>query len=87
MLAIYLREQLHFSSELTGWIMGIFGLAVYMLPVFGGTLADRFGFRRALMFAYLVLTLGYFLLGSLAAPWMAACELRSATSGSCLPCF
>ncbi len=69
-LAIYLSEQLHFSDELTGWMMGIFGLAVYILPVFGGTLADRFGFRRALMFAYLVLTLGYFLLGSLAAPWM-----------------
>ena len=38
----------------------------------GGTLADRFGFRRALMFAYLVMTVGYFLLGSLSAPWMQA---------------
>jgi dipeptide/tripeptide permease len=70
-LAIYLSEQLHFSSELVGWLMGTFGLAVYLLPVLGGTLADRFGFRRSLMFAYLVLTLGYFLLGSLSAPWMA----------------
>lgn len=69
-LAIYLSEQLHFSSELTGWLMGIFGLAVYFLPILGGTLADRFGFRRSLIFAYLVLTLGYFLLGSLSAPWM-----------------
>ena len=69
-LAIYLSEQLRFSSELTGWLMGIFGLMTYLLPVFGGTLADRFGFRRALIFAYLVLTLGYFLLGSISAPWM-----------------
>jgi proton-dependent oligopeptide transporter, POT family len=71
-LAIYLSEQLHFSSEVTGWLMGIFGFAVYFLPVLGGSLADRFGFRRSLLFAYLVLTLGYFLLGSLSAPWMAS---------------
>lgn len=69
-LAIFLSEQLHFSSALTGWLMGIFGLVTYLLPVLGGTLADRFGFRRALIFAYLVLTLGYFLLGSVSAPWM-----------------
>jgi POT family proton-dependent oligopeptide transporter len=69
-LAIYLKEQLHFSSELTGWLVGTFGLVVWFLPILGGTLADRFGFRRALMFAYLVMTVGYYLLGSLAAPWM-----------------
>jgi len=69
-LAIYLREQLRFSDELTGWLMGTFGLVVWFLPILGGTLADRFGFRRALMFAYLILTAGYFLLGSLSAPWM-----------------
>jgi len=69
-LAIYLNEQLHFSKELTGWMTGIFGFVVWFLPVLGGTLADRFGFRRALMFAYLVMTIGYFLLGSLSAPWM-----------------
>lgn len=69
-LAIYMKEQLHFSSELTGWLVGTFGLVVWFLPVLGGTLADRFGFRRMLMFAYLVMTVGYFLLGSLAAPWM-----------------
>lgn len=69
-LAIYLTEQLHFSSELTGWLVGTFGLVVWFLPILGGTLADRFGFRRALMFAYLVMTLGYFLLGSLSATWM-----------------
>ena len=69
-LAIYLTEQLHFSKELTGWMMGTFGFVVWFLPVLGGALADRFGFRRALMFAYLVMTVGYFLLGSLSASWM-----------------
>ena len=69
-LAIYLSEQLHFSKEVTGWMMGTFGFVVWFLPVLGGTLADRFGFRRALMFAYLVMTVGYFLLGSFSASWM-----------------
>jgi dipeptide/tripeptide permease len=69
-LAIYLNEQLHFSTELTGWLIGTFGLVVWFLPILGGTLADRFGFRRALIFAYLIMTVGYFLLGSLSAPWM-----------------
>jgi POT family proton-dependent oligopeptide transporter len=69
-LAIYLNERLHFSSELTGWVVGTFGLVVWFLPILGGTLADRFGFRRALMFAYLIMTAGYFLLGSLSASWM-----------------
>ncbi|HUJ32914.1 MAG TPA: MFS transporter [Candidatus Acidoferrum sp.] len=69
-LAIYLSEQLHFSSQLTGWLVGTFGLVVWFLPILGGTLADRFGFRRSLMFAYLVMAVGYFLLGSLSATWM-----------------
>lgn len=71
-LAIYLSEQLHFSKELTGWMIGTFGFVVWFLPLLGGTLADRFGFRRALLFAYLVMTVGYFLLGSLSRPWMQA---------------
>jgi len=74
-LAIYLSEQLRFSSELTGWLVGTFGLVVWFLPILGGTLADRFGFRRALMFAYLIMSIGYFLLGSLTAPWMQSLRL------------
>lgn len=70
-LAVYLNEQLHFSTELTGSLVGTFGLVVWFLPVLGGTLADRFGFRRALIFAYFIMTAGYFLLGSLSAAWMA----------------
>src|SRR5580704_5517018 len=69
-LAVYLSEQLHFSDELASSLVGTFGLVVFFLPILGGTLADKFGFRRALLFAYLVMTVGYFLLGSLAAPWM-----------------
>ena len=70
-LAIYLYESLHFSEAQAGDLIGYFGAVVWFLPILGGTLADLFGFRRSLSFAYLTLALGYFLLGSLAAPWMA----------------
>jgi POT family proton-dependent oligopeptide transporter len=70
-LAIFLHEQLKLTLEQTGALIGFFGFVVWFLPVLGGTLADRFGFRRSLMFAYLVMTVGYFLLGSLSTPWMA----------------
>src|SRR6185312_15755183 len=39
--------------------------------VFGGVVADRLGFRRALSLAYLILSCSYFLLGSIGAPWLA----------------
>ncbi len=70
-LAIFLHEELKFTVEETGRLQGFFGFVVWFLPILGGTLADRFGFRRALSTAYLILSVGYFLLGSLSASWMA----------------
>jgi proton-dependent oligopeptide transporter, POT family len=70
-LAIFLHESLRLSAEQTGALMGVFGFAVWFLPVLGGSLADRFGFRNSLAFAYLILTVGYFLMGSLDSAWMA----------------
>lgn len=70
-LARYLHETLHFPTERVGTLTGFFGGLVWFLPVFGGTLADRMGFRRALSLAYLILACAYFLLGSLGAPWLA----------------
>lgn len=71
-LAIYLHESLGFSVESTTNLAGLFGGLVWFLAVFGGTAADRLGFRRALSLAYLILTIAYFLLGSLGASWMAS---------------
>ncbi len=70
-LAIYLHERLRFSEEQTGLLQGVFGFVVWFLPIFGGALADRLGFRRILSLAYLVLSLGYFLIGSITADWLA----------------
>jgi proton-dependent oligopeptide transporter, POT family len=71
-LAIFLHESLHFSDQQTGTLMSAFGFAVWFLPVVGGSLADRFGFRRSLAFAYFILTVGYFLMGSLGSAWLAS---------------
>jgi dipeptide/tripeptide permease len=70
-LAIYLYKTLGFSQTQAGDVIGFFGLVVWFLPIIGGALADWFGFKRSLAFAYLVLAIGYFLLGSISAPFMA----------------
>jgi len=66
-----LHEVLQFPSQQASAFSGFFGGLVWFLPVFGGTLADKMGFRKALALAYLILSCAYFLLGSLGAPWLA----------------
>lgn len=70
-LANYLREALNFPTEQTGTLTGIFGGAVWFMAIFGGAIADKLGFRRALSLAYAILAGAYFLLGSIGAPWLA----------------
>jgi len=70
-LARYLHETLNFRVDQASSLTGLFGGLVWFLAVFGGTVADRLGFRRSLSLAYLILSCSYFLLGSLGAPWMA----------------
>jgi POT family proton-dependent oligopeptide transporter len=70
-LALYLHETLAFPSSEAATLSGIFGGAVWVMAVFGGALADRIGFRRSLSSAYFILTLAYFLVGSIGAPWLA----------------
>lgn len=70
-LARYLNESLGFDVQKASTLTGLFGGLVWFLAVFGGTLADRLGFRRSLSLAYLILTCAYFSLGSIKAPWLA----------------
>ena len=70
-LALYLQERLNFSAQQTGTLAGIFGGMVWFLAIFGGATADRLGFRRALSLAYLILSVAYFLIGSIGASWLA----------------
>ena len=70
-LARYLHEGLHFDVERASSLTGMFGGWVWFLAVFGGAIADRLGFRRALSLAYLFLSIAYFSLGSIGADWFA----------------
>src|SRR5205807_8784811 len=70
-LARYLHEALNFPTERAADLTGLFGGLVWFLAIFGGAIADRLGFRRALSLAYPVPAGPYFLLGSLGAPWLA----------------
>jgi len=70
-LARYLHEVLSFPLARAAALAGLFGGLVWFLAIFGGAIADRLGFRRALSLAYLILAGSYFLLGSLGAPWLA----------------
>jgi proton-dependent oligopeptide transporter, POT family len=70
-LAIYLHERLAFPTAQTSSITGFFGGLVWFLAIFGGALADKLGFRRALSLAYFILAAAYFLLGSIGSPWFA----------------
>jgi proton-dependent oligopeptide transporter, POT family len=70
-LAIYLHERLGLSEAETGSIQGIFGFVVWFLPILGGAIADRFGFRRTLATAYGILAAGYFLFASIGGEWLA----------------
>jgi len=67
----YLHEVLQFPSQQASAFSGFFGGLVWFLPVFGGTLADKMGFRKALALAYLILACAYFMLGSLGSAWLA----------------
>src|SRR5712664_908929 len=75
-LALYIQGQLNFSTEQTGTLTGLFGGMVWFMAMFGGAVADKLGFRRALSMAYLILAAAYFLIGSIGASWLA--PVRSA---------
>lgn len=62
---IYLRNNLHFTETEAGQLSGIFGGLIYLLPILGGTLADKWGFKKAFNVAFTILGIGYFLIGSM----------------------
>jgi len=62
-LGIYVVDRLGVPADRYGWVYGIFTGALYLLPLVAGALADRFGYKPALIIAFAVLTAGYFVLG------------------------
>ena len=65
---VYMRNKLGFSEAEAGSLSGIFGGLIYLLPILGGTLADKWGFRKAFTVCFSVLAVGYFLIGSVGIP-------------------
>ncbi len=65
-LSVYLvmstdNGGLGFSKESVGVIKSTITPLLYLLPILSGAIADRFGYRRVLMFAFGVMSIGYFL--------------------------
>ena len=61
----YLVERVGFTDVSAGFLAGSFSSILYLLPTFLGIMADKIGFRRALLLAFALLTVGYSLLGAL----------------------
>jgi len=63
-LSIFIRDHLNLSISEAGKLQSLFGGLIYLLPILGGTLADKFGFRKAFSIAFSILTFGYFMIGT-----------------------
>src|SRR5512136_240786 len=67
-MAIYLTNPrssggLGFSESAVGFLQSIVYAATYVIPILGGALADRYGYRRMLLVAFSLLSAGYFAAG------------------------
>jgi dipeptide/tripeptide permease len=61
-VVIYLG-RLGFGDYWPSTLNGTLWFLVYFLPILSGTIADQVGFRRSLLFAFVLLAAGYFLMG------------------------
>lgn len=82
-LSIYMVQHLGIRSDVFGILYGLFTALLYFLPVIAGSLADRFGYKPALIVAFATLSAGYFLLGIVTAlPGICLSLLLIAVGGS-----
>lgn len=64
-LTLYLSDVLGFTDGEAGIIAGCFSALLYLLPTFVGAYADKIGFRKSIIVAFTLLTIGYTALGIL----------------------
>jgi dipeptide/tripeptide permease len=64
-LTLYLSNILGFSDIEASVISGLFSGGLYLLPIFSGAYADKIGFRKSMILAFSLLTVGYLGLASL----------------------
>ncbi|HEX9082825.1 MAG TPA: MFS transporter, partial [Holophagaceae bacterium] len=61
-LAVYLVDKLGLGRN-GNTLVGLYGFAVYFLPILAGPIVDRYGFRRSLIACFSIFSLGYFAIG------------------------
>ncbi|MBN1224208.1 MAG: MFS transporter [Candidatus Aminicenantes bacterium] len=66
-LAVYLVDHLGFRNQAVGFLQGFVYALTYIMPILGGALAERLGYRRMLLVAFSMLTIGYFAAGNVTA--------------------
>lgn len=64
-LTIYLSTTLGFNDFEASMISGLFSGGLYLLPIFSGAYADKIGFRKSMIIAFSLLSVGYLGLGIL----------------------
>lgn len=63
LLIAYMTSQLNYDDPKAYAILGSYAALVYTMPMFGGFMADRFiGYRRAIIFGGILMTIGHFVL-------------------------
>ncbi len=69
-VVIYFHETLGMDAAKATFLNGsiLWGL-IYFLPILSGTLADRYGFKKSLGFAFVILFLGYMIVGNVQKFW------------------
>jgi POT family proton-dependent oligopeptide transporter len=73
---------LGFDVQAVGFLQGIVYAITYVLPILGGALADRYGYRRMLLFAFSLLTAGYFAAGYMSSYALVFLALMVMATGS-----
>lgn len=58
-ITLYLSRILGFNDLQAAAIAGTFSAFLYLLPTFAGAIADKIGFRRSMLLAFSLLTVGY----------------------------
>lgn len=64
LLVLYATKQLHFGQQTVSWIYGIYAAGVYLTPIFGGIVTDRWlGPRLSVLIGGSIMAIGHFMMG------------------------
>ncbi len=64
-ITLYLSRILGFNDFQAAMLAGSFSAGLYLLPTFAGAIADKIGFKRSLLIAFSLLSVGYLAMGVL----------------------